>query len=38
MAAVKAISLTKEYGDGESYIKAVDNVSLTIRKEDLQQL
>lgn len=34
MAAVKAISLTKEYGDGESYIKAVDNVSLTIRKEE----
>ena len=34
MAAVKVISLTKEYGDGESYIKAVDNVSLTIGKEE----
>ena len=30
MAAVKVISLTKEYGNGENYIKAVDNVSLTI--------
>ena len=34
MAAVKVISLTKEYGNGENYIKAVDNVSLTIEEEE----
>lgn len=30
MDAVKLVSVTKEYVDGEKYLKAVDNVSLTI--------
>lgn len=29
MNAVKVVSLTKEYVDGENYIRAVDNVSFT---------
>lgn len=32
MNAVKVVSLTKEYVDGENYIRAVDNVSFTIEE------
>ena len=32
MAAVKVVSLTKEYIDGDHYLKAVDNVSFSIEE------
>lgn len=32
MNAVKVVSLTKEYVDGENYIRAVDNISFTIEE------
>ena len=32
MAAVKLVSLTKEYQNGENYIRAVDDVSFSIKK------
>ena len=37
MTAVKLISLTKEYLNGENYIRAVDDVSFSIKKESLLQ-
>lgn len=37
MAAVKLVSLTKEYRNGENYIRAVDDVSFSIKKESLLQ-
>ena len=35
MAAVKTVSLTKEYSDGEHYIRAVDNISLTVEENEI---
>ena len=32
MAAVKLVSLTKEYQNGENYIRAVDDVSFSIKE------
>ncbi len=32
MAAVKVVSLTKEYIDGDHYLRAVDNVSFSIEE------
>ena len=32
MAAVKLVSLTKEYRNGENYIRAVDDVSFSIKE------
>lgn len=37
MAAVKLVSLTKEYRNGENYIRAVDDVSFSIKEESLLQ-
>lgn len=37
MAAVKLVSLTKEYQNGENYIRAVDDVSFSIKEESLLQ-
>jgi len=30
MAAVKTVSLTKEYSNGEHYLRAVDDISFTV--------
>ena len=33
MAAVKTVSLTKEYSNGEHYLRAVDDISFTVEEE-----
>ena len=32
MAAVKTVSLTKEYSNGEHYLRAVDDISFTVEE------
>lgn len=34
MAAVKTVSLTKEYSNGEHYLRAVDDVSFTVEENE----
>ena len=34
MAAVKTVSLTKEYSDGEHYLRAVDDISFTVEETE----
>ena len=34
MAAVKTVSLTKEYSNGEHYLRAVDDISFTVEENE----
>ncbi len=34
MAAVKTASLTKEYSNGEHYLRAVDDISFTVEENE----
>lgn len=34
MVAVKTVSLTKEYSNGEHYLRAVDDISFTVEENE----